>query len=61
MHNHGLRPEDSNREWLFFIQPPRQRSEPEPVANVRVFSLAPRTFTTRRGGLFLFVADLVRL
>ena len=33
----------------------------EPVANVRLFSLAPRTFTTRCGGLFLFVADLVRL
>jgi hypothetical protein len=31
------------------------------VADVREFSLAPRTFTTRCGGLFLFVADLVRL
>ena len=33
----------------------------EPVADVRQFSLAPRQFTTRCGGLFLFVADLVRL
>jgi hypothetical protein len=33
----------------------------EPVADVRQFALAARTFTTRCGGLFLFVADLVRL
>lgn len=33
----------------------------EPVADVREFSLAPRTFSTRCGGLFLFVPDLVRL
>jgi len=33
----------------------------EPVADVREFSLAPRRFLTRCGGLFLFVADLVRL
>jgi hypothetical protein len=33
----------------------------EPVADVRQFSLAPRQFTTRCGGLFLFLADLVRL
>ena len=33
----------------------------EPVADVRAFSLAPRRFTTACGGLFLFVADLVRL
>ena len=33
----------------------------EPVADVREFSLAPRKFTTRCGGLFLFMADLVRL
>jgi len=33
----------------------------EPVADVRQFSLAPRKFTTECGGLFLFVADLVRL
>jgi len=33
----------------------------EPVADVREFSLAPRRFTTHCGGLFLFIADLVRL
>jgi hypothetical protein len=33
----------------------------EPVADVREFSLVPRKFTTRCGGLFLFVPDLVRL
>jgi hypothetical protein len=33
----------------------------EPVADVGEFSLAPRKFTTRCGGLFLFLADLVRL
>lgn len=33
----------------------------EAVANVRDFVLAPREFTTRVGGLFLFIADLVRL
>jgi len=33
----------------------------EPVADVAQFSLAPRSFTTRRGGLFLFLPDLVRL
>lgn len=33
----------------------------EPVADVREFSLAPRKFVTRCGGLFLFMADLVRL
>jgi len=31
------------------------------VADVREFSLAPRKFVTACGGLFLFVADLVRL
>lgn len=33
----------------------------EPVADVRSFSLAPRTFSTRCGGLFLFLPDLVRM
>jgi len=33
----------------------------EPVADVRAFSLEPRSFTTRCGGLFLFLPDLVRL
>jgi hypothetical protein len=33
----------------------------EAVADVREFSLTPRKFTTHCGGLFLFIADLVRL
>ena len=33
----------------------------EPVANVRQFSLAPRQFQTRCGGLFLFLPLLARL
>jgi len=32
----------------------------EAVADVRSFTLAPREFTTRMGGLFLFIPDLVR-
>jgi hypothetical protein len=41
---------------------PRQpRPTVEPVADVRMFSLVPHTFTTRCGGLFLFISDLVRL
>jgi hypothetical protein len=40
---------------------PGVRPTVEPVANVREFALAPRKFTTRCGGLFLFVPDLVRL
>jgi hypothetical protein len=32
----------------------------EAVADAREFSLAPREFTTRVGGLFLFIPDLVR-
>src|SRR5271170_1500810 len=42
-------------------RPQQPRPTVEPVADVREFSLAPRTFTTRCGGLFLFVPDLVRL
>ena len=42
-------------------RPQQPRPTVEPVTDVREFSLAPRTFTTRCGGLFLFVADLVRL
>jgi len=42
-------------------RPQQPRPTVEPVANVRLFSVAPRTFTTRCGGLFLFFADLVRL
>src|SRR5436190_4329360 len=33
----------------------------EAVANVREFTLTQREFTTRMGGLFLFIPDLVRL
>ena len=53
-----------------FAPLPRRRDEERPVitgpsteavANVNSFSLAPREFTTRVGGLFLFLADLVRL
>lgn len=33
----------------------------QPIADVRNFSLAPRCFPTRMGGLFLFLPDLVRL
>ena len=42
-------------------RPNDPRPTVEPVADVREFSLTPRTFTTRCGGLFLFVSDLVRL
>src|SRR6267142_854098 len=42
-------------------RPDRPRPTVEPIADVRNLSLAPRTFTTRCGGLFLFVPDLVRL
>jgi len=42
-------------------RPDRPRPLIEAVADVRAFSLAPRRFTTRCGGLFLFLPDLVRL
>ena len=42
-------------------RPARPRPTVEPVADARAFSLAPRLFTTRCGGLFLFLPDLVRL
>ena len=42
-------------------RPDRPRPTIEPIADVRELSLAPRSFTTRCGGLFLFVPDLVRL
>jgi len=42
-------------------RPERVRPTIEPVADVRAFSLEPRSFRTRCGGLFLFVADLVQL
>jgi hypothetical protein len=52
-----------------FAPLPRRRDDERPirvgpnaeaVANVHDFVLTPREFTTRVGGLFLFVADLVR-
>jgi transposase len=52
-----------------FAPLPRRRDDERPirvgplaqaVANVHGFVLAPREFTTRVGGLFLFVPDLVR-
>jgi hypothetical protein len=42
-------------------RPERPSPTIEPVADVRQLSLSPRTFTTRCGGLFLFIPDLVRL
>jgi len=42
-------------------RPDRPHPTVEAVADVRSFTLAPRTFQTRCGGLFLFVPDLVRL
>jgi len=42
-------------------RPAGPRPTVESVSDVREFSVAPRTFTTRCGGLFLFVPDLVRL
>jgi transposase len=42
-------------------RPAFPRPTVEPVADVRGFSLSPRSFSTRCGGLFLFVPDLVRL
>ena len=53
-----------------FAPLPRRLDEERPVrigpsaqaiANVHDFVLAPREFTTRMGGLFLFIPDLVRL
>jgi len=41
-------------------RPARVGPTVEPVADVRSFSLTPREFTTRVGGLFLFIPDLVR-
>ena len=42
-------------------RPVRIGPNAQAVADVRDFVLAPREFTTRVGGLFLFVPDLVRL
>lgn len=42
-------------------RPQQPRPTTEPIADVRQFSLAPRSFSTRCAGLFLFVPELVRL
>ncbi len=42
-------------------RPAAPRPTAEPIADVRTFSLAPRAFPTRFGGLFLFLPELVRL
>lgn len=42
-------------------RPQLPRPTIEAVADVRSFSLAPRRLTTRCGGLFLFLPDLIRL
>jgi transposase len=42
-------------------RPDYPRPTIEAVADVREFSLQPRSFTTRCGGLFLFIPDLVHL
>jgi hypothetical protein len=42
-------------------RPSRVGPSAEAVADVRRFALGPREFTTRLGGLFLFIPDLVRL
>jgi transposase len=42
-------------------RPVRPHPTIEAVADARAFSLAPRTFTTQCGGLFLFLPDMARL
>jgi hypothetical protein len=42
-------------------RPDRPRPTTEAIADVRMFSVAPRRFQTTCGGLFLFVPDIVRL
>jgi hypothetical protein len=42
-------------------RPEYPRPTIEPVADARVFSLAPCRFDTRFGGLFLFVPDMIKL
>jgi len=46
---------------LDYERPAYPRATLEPVADVRQFSLSPGSFTTRCGGLFLFLPDLIRL
>jgi transposase len=42
-------------------RPNQPRALQEPIADVRDFSLEPRSFTSRCAGLFLFIPELVRL
>ena len=42
-------------------RPARPQPTVQPVADARAFSLAPRRFQTRCGGLFLFIPELIRL
>jgi transposase-like protein len=42
-------------------RPTSVRPTIEAIADIRRFTLSPHEFTTRLGGLFLFIADLVRL
>ena len=42
-------------------RPDQARPTVEAVADCRSFSLQPRQFTTRLGGLFLFIPDMIRL
>jgi len=42
-------------------RPDYPRPTVEPIADIHSFSLQPRAFSTRCGGLFLFIPDLVRL
>jgi transposase len=42
-------------------RPARLGPTTEPVADVRAFALDPGEFSTRVGGLFLFIADLIHL
>ena len=42
-------------------RPDHVRPTVEAVADCRSFSLMPRQFTTRLGGLFLFIPDMIRL
>jgi transposase len=42
-------------------RPDRVGPSVQAIANLHDFELTPREFTTRMGGLFLFVGDLVRL
>ena len=57
----GLSVDDSPPGTLNYSYSARVGPNAQAVANVGDFVLSPREFTTRTGGLFLFVPDLVRL